>query len=221
MLTANIDVICKSAVLNFISFLEWLDRYLPAGTQSPLKVFFRGSVEDITKIALEVYREGNSATSGAGTDDFEALVHSNERVTIRKATYVKLHNTNDFGANAPTPPVDYQAKISCELLTANLAGNINNNNNNNAAVPPNTPPVGTTTATAVTPGGAATMVMLVENLLVLVKALQQPVVLQAVVPPPIEPKLSPFGKWKVLEDQVQVNYFVDRFDFVLNVDEAD
>ena len=48
------DVICKSAVLNFISYLEWLDKYLPAGTQSPLKVAFRGSVEDTTKLALEV-----------------------------------------------------------------------------------------------------------------------------------------------------------------------
>ena len=165
------DVICNSAVLNFISSLEWLDRYLPAGTHSPLKVVFRGSVEDITKLALEVCREGNSITGRAGTDDFEALVHSNERVTICKATYDKLHNINVFGANASTPPVDHQANTLRDLLTAILAGNINNNNNNNATIPPSTPPAGTAAATAVTPGGAATMGLLVENLLALVKAL--------------------------------------------------
>ena len=192
--TANMDVICKSAVLNFISSLEWLDRYLPVGTQSPLKVVFRGSTKDITKLALEVCREGNSTTGGAGSDDFEALIHSNERVAIRKATYDKLHNTNEFGANAPTPPVDHQANRLRDLLTAILVGNINNNNNNNATIPPSTPPAGIATTTAVTPGGAETMGLSVENLLLLVNSLRSPIVPQAVVPPPIEPKLSPFGK---------------------------
>ena len=43
----------------------------------------------------------------------------------------------------------------------------------------------------------------------------------AVVPPQVKPKLSPFGKWKVLKDQVQVDYFVDKFNYVLNADKAD
>ena len=83
--TANMDVICKSAVLNFISSLKWLDTYLPAGTQSPLKVAFHGSVNDTTKIALEVCREGNSTTSGVGSDDFEHLF-----IRTRKYLFVKL-----------------------------------------------------------------------------------------------------------------------------------
>ena len=155
---------------------------------------FRGSTKDITKLVLEVCREGNSTTGGAGSDDFEALIHSNDRVAIRKATYDKLYNTNLFGANAPTPPVDHQANRLRDLLTAILVGNINNNNNNNATIPPSTPPAGIATTTAVTPGGAETMGLSVENLLLLVNSLRSPIVPQAVVPPPIEPKLSPFGK---------------------------
>ena len=44
---------------------------------------------------------------------------------------------------------------------------------------------------------------------------------QVVVPPPIESKLSPFRKWKVLEEKVQVNYFVEKFEFWLGADEAE
>ena len=65
------------------------------------------------------------------------------------------------------------------------------------------------------------MATTVENLLLLVQALQRPIVLQAVIPPPVEPKLLPFGKWKVLEEKVQVNYFVNKFYFVLNLDKAE
>ena len=101
----------------------------------PSQGLFCGSVEDTTEIALEVCREGNSITGGAGSDDFEALAHLNQRVSICKATYNKIHNTNEFGANAPPPPVNHQANTLCELLPAITAGNINNNNNNNAAIP--------------------------------------------------------------------------------------
>ena len=65
------------------------------------------------------------------------------------------------------------------------------------------------------------MAMSVENLLLLVQALQRPIVPPAVIPPPIEPRLSPFRKWKVLEEKVQVNFLDDKFEFVLNIDEAE
>ena len=65
----NIDVICRGVILNFISSLEWLDRYLPVSTQSPLKENFSGTMKDTTELALEVCCGGNSTTSRAASND--------------------------------------------------------------------------------------------------------------------------------------------------------
>ena len=65
------------------------------------------------------------------------------------------------------------------------------------------------------------MGILVDNLLVLVNALRlPPVAPQVVIPPPIQSKLLPFGKWKVLKEQVYVNYFEDKFEWTANANKA-
>ena len=119
-----------------------MDRYLPIGIQSPCKFVFRGLVDETTALALEVCQEGNSTTGRTASDDWKAFIHDNTRVVLRKGTYNTLHNTNVFGANAPTPPVDTQVSIICDLFTTMSAGNNgndNNNNNNNITVS-STPP---------------------------------------------------------------------------------
>lgn len=117
---------------------------------------FCGTVEDITNLILEVCCKDNSTTGRTETNDFEAFIYPNKRAAICKVTYDKLHNTNVFGVNPPTPPVDHKANTPRDLLIVISAGN-NNNMNNNITVPPSTPPTRTASATVVTPGGVATM----------------------------------------------------------------